>query len=100
MLCQAIKSLASSSIATHLVVGVHQLSSSMCSVLNSAHLKLVGVVDKMGVAAHFSRALRAHIVKHPGHAPAGGLGSTNTANTHREPTDTCGCQLLWSLRSV
>ena len=55
---------ASSSIATHLVLGVHQLSSSMAqvsSVLNSAHLKLVGVVSKMGVAAHFfARASRAH----------------------------------------
>ena len=40
------KSLASSSIATHLVLGVHQLSSSMAQIssfLNSAHLKLLTV---------------------------------------------------------
>ena len=35
------------------------------SVLNSAHLKLVGVVSKKGVGPHFSRSLLAHIVKHP-----------------------------------
>ena len=55
------KSLASSSIATHLVLGVHQLSllAQVSSILNSAHLNLVGVVGKNGRGRTFFRK-RAH----------------------------------------